>query len=920
MAKVSLRAYNREIEEMIDRGQVDEAIGHCRHILQTFPKHLDTYRILGKTYLESKRYNEAVDIFQRLLASVPSDFVAHVGMSIIRDEENKLDDAIWHMERAFETQPSNAAIQGELQRLYGRRGEQVARVRMTRGALANMYVQGELYPQAISEIRGVLKEDPNRVDMQTLLAKAAFKSGQKNGAAEVASQLLRQYPYNLDANRVLVEILSSGERAESALTYRQRVVEMDPYAAQVSDSVFHANEVADAAVNLERWPGEPAGERWDIEREIDLSSKPAGDEQPDWLKRGGFAEEPAVSFAPQPVSVTPTPAVPLATPPPAQEEDIPGFLREAGWGKSTGAFDESTSEFTEEPSPAQPIEQGELPDWIKAMAPPQMEQPSAEPAVSGEPVSDADSLGWLNQLSDESRGVPSVVPVEEPERLRQVGDEVTFAAPVPPIEEQPVEETAPASAAGVSAELDWLKELSEPTEQPAVPPAPSAVVDTRELGKSEQEREDSFAWLESLAARQGASEGLLTEPEERLEKEPDWVQQAKELSAQKPLEEVPIAETPLEQTLPPAEELPVSLEDLGKSDREREDSFAWLESLAARQGASEGLLTQPEERLEKEPDWVEQAKELGGGQPSVPQEPAAEPVMPAVPPADETASWLRGLDQEPAVDETAAWLRGLDESAEVKPAEPAPSAEEAEAVDWSRGFEADMRKEDIFGLYGVPPVPSAPPPVPVEQPVEEEKSITAWLHSLEQEEMPPTPPPVTPQPATEEELPDWLHGLEGEKPVSELAPAEELPAWLRTEPEPAPGRAEDWRPVEAKAEAEQPEAPMPAPLPVQPVEVGAEVEQPEVEMPAPSPVQPVEVSAEIEQPEELISIPSQVLPVEVEKPKKVKEPVPSKPVVPEYKEPVTAVRRTGMLTTPTIDLTLSQARTELSRSNIPGAL
>jgi len=110
MAKVSLRAYNREIEGMMDRGQLDEVVAHCHHILKTFPKHLETYRLLGKAYLESKRYSDAVDIFSRVLVSVPDDFVANVGMSIIRDEENKLDDAIWHMERAFVSQPLNAAI------------------------------------------------------------------------------------------------------------------------------------------------------------------------------------------------------------------------------------------------------------------------------------------------------------------------------------------------------------------------------------------------------------------------------------------------------------------------------------------------------------------------------------------------------------------------------------------------------------------------------------------------------------------------------------------------------------------------------------------------------------------------------------------------------------------------------------------
>ena len=272
MAKVSLRAYNREIEAMIDRGHLDEAIAHCQHILKTYPKHLETYRLLGKAYLESKRYNEAVDIFSRVLVAEMNDFVAQVGMSIIRDEQNKLDDAIWHMERAFETQPSNAAIQGELQRLYGRRdGSQPPRIRMTRGALAHMYMQGELYPQAISETKSVLEEDQGRTDMLALLAKAYFKSGQKNDAADAASVALKRYPYCLDANRVLTEILSI-DRPESAEVYRKRVFELDPYAAQSDGSVFQSDKVSDAAVMLEQHyrqiGDQPVRSDWKVERPV----------------------------------------------------------------------------------------------------------------------------------------------------------------------------------------------------------------------------------------------------------------------------------------------------------------------------------------------------------------------------------------------------------------------------------------------------------------------------------------------------------------------------------------------------------------------------------------------------------------------------------------------------------------------------
>ena len=118
--------------------------------LRLFPKHIATYRLLGKAYLEQQRFGDAADIFQRVLSSVPDDHVANIGLSIIREDEGNLDAAIWYMERALEAQPSNAAIKDELRRLYGRRdGIEPPKIRLTRGALARMYSRGGLYDQAI---------------------------------------------------------------------------------------------------------------------------------------------------------------------------------------------------------------------------------------------------------------------------------------------------------------------------------------------------------------------------------------------------------------------------------------------------------------------------------------------------------------------------------------------------------------------------------------------------------------------------------------------------------------------------------------------------------------------------------------------------------------------------------------------------
>ena len=207
MAEMDLRAYIKEIDDLIERNQLDEAIAHCRHILQIYPKHLGSYRLLGKAYLEAKRFGDAADIFQRVLSAIPDDFVSHIGMAIVREDEGNLDSAIWHMERAFETNPANPAIRQELSRLIGRRdGLEPHKIRLTRGALARQYAQGELYSQAIAELRSALGEDPDRPDLEVLLGKMYWRAGQHAEAKDIFTQILEKLPYCLDANRYMAAI------------------------------------------------------------------------------------------------------------------------------------------------------------------------------------------------------------------------------------------------------------------------------------------------------------------------------------------------------------------------------------------------------------------------------------------------------------------------------------------------------------------------------------------------------------------------------------------------------------------------------------------------------------------------------------------------------------------------------------------
>ncbi|HIE24713.1 MAG TPA: tetratricopeptide repeat protein, partial [Anaerolineales bacterium] len=447
MAKVSLRSYNKEIGILIDQGQFDEAISHCHHILKTFPKYLESYRLLGKAYLEAKRFNDAGDIFSRVLTSVPNDFVSHIGMSMIADEKNKANEAIWHMQRAFEAQPSNAAVQSELQRLYGRRdGVEPAKIRMTSGALANVYVQGELYAQAIAEIMNVEAQYPGRLDMQVLLANAYFRSGQRVEASQTASEILKKLPYCLDANRILIEILSETSRAESIEIYTERVNALDPYSAFVKESIFNVDDVADAAINLERLDWHSG----DVSQfSSGLGTAVAGladSEESDWLRQEGDALDP------EPDSAIETSA----------EEEIPDFMRAAGWGISDGEAEPTSFFDSPDPDSEAPVvqdaialDQAEMPDWMKAMAPESLEGVEAEENTGDDMASDQ----WISEL---------------------LGDDENE-------EKKPAESSQ--SDAGIEDDL------------------------IGELGASADDQDAAMNWLESLAVNQGAkAEELITDP------------------------------------------------------------------------------------------------------------------------------------------------------------------------------------------------------------------------------------------------------------------------------------------------------------------------------------------------------------------------------------------------------------------------
>jgi tetratricopeptide (TPR) repeat protein len=566
MAKVPLRLYIREIENLIDRGQTEEALAHCKYILETYPKCIDIYRLLGKAYLETQRYSEAADILQRVLSSVPDDFVSQVGMSIIREDEGDLNAAVWHMERAYESQPSNGAVQEELRRLYGRRdGSEPPKIRMTRGALVRMYARGHLYEQAIAEVRAALDEDPQRSDLQVLLAKLYAQTGARVEATALCSELISKFPYSFEANRILSEILPGSTHANDVQTYRQRVIDLDPYMefATVDKPVV---EVADQEVILERleWEpghGETAQPSWASTIGISLDAETSDEHVlPDWLASlssvapmsGNQASKPEPqSFSPPPIpniSSDPArrarPAVPGQSDMPLSPEqavpaseanmDLPEWMKDAGWSSANGQAHEEAFAFDPNQDSGEAIMNTDLPDWLQTLAPEQDSDVS-----DGDVAEAAEQFAWLEDIS-KAKSSTGGLPLdkagfdEKEDRLQ--------SAPEPRQDAEPVSAKPETAEPVLSGERipSWLNEVSDSNpvvglnpnaNTPEIPdwvnaaePEPVDPGPSEELPQFTHSKEDTMAWLEELASQHNSeAPTMIIRPGQRVSQPPSWI-------------------------------------------------------------------------------------------------------------------------------------------------------------------------------------------------------------------------------------------------------------------------------------------------------------------------------------------------------------------------------------------------------------
>lgn len=514
MTTIALRQYNALINSLIDQNKMREAISHCTNILRAYPKCIATYQNLGRALLENKQFDEAERVYSKILSVFPDDFTTHAALSEINEDNRELDKAIWHMERAFETQPSNLIIQEELRRLIGRRdGTPPAKIRLTRGALIRMYSKGDLFQQAIAETLSALEADPDRVDLKVLLARMYHDTSANDEAVTTCLDILSTTPYCYEANRTMFEVTSHSNEYKFDPVYQERLTELDPYYQFIDDAKDDVNSISDEKIILEliditpddmdssitsNW-ADQIGLSWqDSLATLEKSSQEIASQLDEAIAQTDIiSANETTPF----LEIEPEDALePMEIEKPV-EGSIPDWISKAGWIRATdeeGAQPQPDTAISELDAnanalPAEPAK--DLPDWLRSLnpnledspeiltpagaeAPLEAVIPPLSPDILNEILADVDQqnsdAGKLAELESEDitdqvlpvaeNVTPEIPPENDSEGIPDLPDwlkDLDTGEIAPVAEVEPVSEITADAVQAVPGEMtDFIDELS----------------------------------------------------------------------------------------------------------------------------------------------------------------------------------------------------------------------------------------------------------------------------------------------------------------------------------------------------------------------------------------------------------------------------------------------------------------------------
>jgi tetratricopeptide (TPR) repeat protein len=228
-------AYNGLGVDLLDRGQVDEAMSCFEKALEGQPDYAWARCNLGIALLRKGRLDEASAQFEKALTIQPRSAEAHNNLGTALVRKGQVEEGIVHFQKALETEPNYAKARYNL--------------------AYTLLEQGRL-EDAIAGFRKALKIEHDFAEAQNGLAGALFQKGQVDDAIIHFQEALHDRPRYADAENGLGSALLRKGKADEAMVHFQKALEIQPDYVQahnnLGDLFLQEGKVNEAIAHFQR--------------------------------------------------------------------------------------------------------------------------------------------------------------------------------------------------------------------------------------------------------------------------------------------------------------------------------------------------------------------------------------------------------------------------------------------------------------------------------------------------------------------------------------------------------------------------------------------------------------------------------------------------------------------------------------------
>lgn len=200
----SWMAHNNIAINLVQRGEIDEAISHYDKALELDPSYGEAHYNLANALIRQKRVDEAIGHYEKAVALNPNNTMAYYNLGSVLVQAGRTEEGIARYHKALELNPNNAAALNNL-------GAALLRLGRMEEAMA-------YYSKA-------LQLDPNNAEANYNLANALVQKGRLDEALKYYYNAVRLNPNNAATHDRLSKVLRQLGRFEEADAQARQALE-----------------------------------------------------------------------------------------------------------------------------------------------------------------------------------------------------------------------------------------------------------------------------------------------------------------------------------------------------------------------------------------------------------------------------------------------------------------------------------------------------------------------------------------------------------------------------------------------------------------------------------------------------------------------------------------------------------------------